>query len=53
MFVPPPRLNDTPVAVALLRWKRQEDINYKKYGLELQRHEMVIMRVLLNVSTYH
>ena len=35
-------LNDAPVAVALLCWKRQEDRNNKKYGLELQRHEMVI-----------
>ena len=49
----PPRLNDEPVAIALLRWKRQEDGNNKKYGLEMQRHTMGIIRVLWNASTYN
>ena len=47
----PPRLNDAPVVVALLRWKRKEDRNDKKYGLELQKHEMAIICVLWNAST--
>ena len=35
------------------RWKRQEDRNNKKYGLELKRHEIMIIRVLWNDSTYN
>ena len=41
-----PCLNDAPVAVALLCWKRQEDRKNKKYGLELQRHEIAIICVV-------
>ena len=46
----PPRLNDAPVVVALRRWKRQEDRNNKKCGLELQRHEMTIIRVFCGMT---
>ena len=48
-----PRLVDVLVVIAPLRWKRQENRNNKKRGLELQKHEMAIIRVLWNASTYH
>ena len=41
MFVP--RLNDAPVVIGGVG-KRQEDRNNEKYGLDLQRHEIKIIR---------
>ena len=41
MFVP--RLNDAPVVIGDVG-KRQEDRNNEKYGLDLQRHEITIIR---------
>ena len=41
MFVP--RLNNAPVVNSGVG-KRQEDRNNEKYGLDMQRHEIAIIR---------
>ena len=46
-----PRLNDAPVVLGGVGIK-QEDRNNEKHGLELQRHEITIIRVLWNVTTH-
>ena len=47
-----PYFNASPLWPLLRRWKRQEGRSNKEYGLELQKHEITIIDVLCNGSTY-